>query len=212
VGHASTDFAPASIPDADDDTLLHERVRAAVRGDVAALHGLLRAAAPLVARAVRRVLGARHPDVEDVAQQALAGFVDRLPSFRGESSVSHFAERIAVYRALSARRDARMRAGVVVSAEPQELAEAPDGRPGPLGRALESSRRLLLLEALDALPPQQAEALTLHFLFDHTVAEIAVMVDAPVETVRSRLRHGKQALRSNIERDERLSGLREEWS
>ena len=43
-------------------------------------------------------------------------------------------------------------------------------------------------------------------------AVIAAMVDAPVETVRSRLRHGKQALRSSIERDERLSGLREEWS
>jgi RNA polymerase sigma-70 factor (ECF subfamily) len=211
VSQALTELASASVPGVDDDTL-RETLRAATRGDLAAMHGLMLAAAPVVARAVRRVLGPHHPDVEDVAQQALASFVDRLPGFRGESSVGHFAERIAVYRALTARRDARRRAGVVVPAEPRMLAEAADRDPCPLGRVLESSRRQLLLEALDALPPPQAEALTLHFLFDHTVAEIACMVEAPIETVRSRLRHGKQALRASIEGDERLSVLREAWS
>ena len=189
----------------EDDTQL----RAAAAGDPAAMRALLLEVAPLISRAVRRVLGGRHPDVEDVAQQALAGLVARLPSFRGDSSVAHFAQRVAVYRALTARRDARVRAGLVTAAEPDDLARAPDAGPGPLAEAIEASRRALLLEALDGLPPAQAEALTLHFLFDHTVAEIAGMAEVSVETVRSRLRLGKQALRARIQGVGRLSALGE---
>ena len=37
------------------------------------------------------------------------------------------------------------------------------------------------------------------------------MTGVPPETVRSRLRLGKQALRARIQNDERLSALREEW-
>jgi hypothetical protein len=49
----------------------------------------------------------------------------------------------------------------------------------------------------------------LHFLFDRTIAEIAAMTAAAEETVRSRLRLGKQALRSKIEKDGRFRALRE---
>jgi len=69
--------------------------------------------------------------------------------------------------------------------------------------------RAALLSAMDALPPAQAEALALHFLFDHTVAEIAAMADCPEETIRSRLRLGKRTLRALIGRDARLASLRE---
>ena len=65
------------------------------------------------------------------------------------------------------------------------------------------------MRALEALPDPQAEALALHFLFDHTVVEIAGMVGVPQETVRSRLRLGKQALRALITNDGTLAALRE---
>jgi len=67
----------------------------ALRGDAAAMRALLAALAPVVMRAARRLLGRGHPDVDDVAQQTLVGVVERLPGFRGESSLAHFAERIA---------------------------------------------------------------------------------------------------------------------
>ena len=74
------------------------------------------------------------------------------------------------------------------------------------------ARRELLLEALETLSPPQAEVLALHFLFDHTIGEIAGMMGTPEETVRSRLRLGKQSLRARIMRDPRLVPLREELS
>jgi len=79
----------------------------------------------------------------------------------------------------------------------------------PDQEAAARERRALLRQALDRLPAHQAEALALHFLFDHTVGEIAGMTGAPEETVRSRLRNGKAALRDCIQNDERLAALRE---
>jgi RNA polymerase sigma-70 factor (ECF subfamily) len=181
-------------------------VRPAVRGDRAAMRALLLVLVPVVARAARRVLGRGHPDIDDVGQQALGALVQKLPSFRGESSVAHFAERIAVYKALSARRDAGARRRLAEAA-----AREPEDAPAPAQTPGEPSSRALLLEALDTLSPEQAEALTLHFLFDHTVPEIAAMTGVPAETVRSRLRLGKQALRTRIQKDERLMALREGW-
>jgi RNA polymerase sigma-70 factor (ECF subfamily) len=178
----------------------------ALQGDAAAMRSLLAALAPVVMRAARRLLGRGHPDVDDVAQQALVGVIERLPGFRGESSLGHFAERIAVYRALTARRDARFRQRLAAEAADADDGEAPDS---PFAIAASRARLTLLREALDAVSPPQAEALALHFLFDRTIAEIAAMTDAAEETVRSRLRLGKQALRTKIEKDGRFRALRE---
>ncbi|HEX4403671.1 MAG TPA: sigma-70 family RNA polymerase sigma factor [Polyangia bacterium] len=184
-------------------------VPAAVAGDRAAMRALLRGVAPIVARACRRVIGRGEAEAEDVAQQALAGFVDRLPAFRGESTVAHFAERIAVYRALSARRDTGVRRRHVDLADGSLVEDACDTATATDARLDERRRRSLLVRALEALPDAQAEALALHFLFDRTVAEIAGMAGVPPETVRSRLRLGKQALRTLIANDEALAALRE---
>jgi DNA-directed RNA polymerase specialized sigma24 family protein len=45
--------------------------------------------------AVRMVLGPSHPDAEDVAQEAIVGFIEALPRFRGDCTLAHFANRIA---------------------------------------------------------------------------------------------------------------------
>jgi len=205
-----TRAAPSEDADASDD--MRPLVASARSGDRAAMRALLTAVAPVVARAARRVLGRANPDVEDVAQQALAAFVDRLPTFRGESTVKHFAERIAVYRALTARRDAQVRQRHVMPGGPVDELGVPDIAPAHDVALAGRHRRDLLLEALEALSSPQAEALALHFLFDHTIAEIAGMMGTPEETVRSRLRLGKQSLRARILRDPRLTPLREELS
>jgi RNA polymerase sigma-70 factor (ECF subfamily) len=199
---------PSAVVEPSEDAL-RPLVGPAASGDRDAMRALLTAVAPVVARAVRRVMGRQHPDVEDVAQQSLAGFVDRLAKFRGESSVSHFAERIALYRALTARRQAGIRRRHVQAVSDVELELSADQSPTPPPEATERVRAAMV-EALNALPAAQAEAIALHFLLDHTVAEIATMTEVPYETVRSRLRHGKQELRTRFARDRRLADLRPE--
>lgn len=53
-------------------------------------------------------------------------------------------------------------------------------------------------DALDRLPLTQREALTLYFLEDLSIDEIARVVGVAVGTVKSRLHYGKQALKQII--------------
>ncbi len=53
-------------------------------------------------------------------------------------------------------------------------------------------------DCLEALPQRQREAMVMHHVHGMTVEEIAVNLDIPVETVRSRLRIGRNKLRSKL--------------
>ena len=69
--------------------------------------------------------------------------------------------------------------------------------PPPDGLARER-RRSLLCELLDDLPPPQADALAFRFILGSSLAEIAAPTGVPVNTVRSRVRLAKEALRRRI--------------
>ena len=62
-------------------------------------------------------------------------------------------------------------------------------------------------DLLTTLPEPQAEALALHCVLGYTTAEIASSVRVPVETVRSRLRLAKQALRRRLLGDPALKEI-----
>jgi RNA polymerase sigma-70 factor (ECF subfamily) len=62
---------------------------------------------------------------------------------------------------------------------------------------------------LDELPPAQAEVLVFHCALGFTVEEVASAVGRPAETVRSRLRLAKQALREKIEASSELAEILE---
>ena len=55
--------------------------------------------------------------------------------------------------------------------------------------------------ALDRIPLPQREALTLYFLRDLSLDEIAELLSVPVGTVKSRMHYGKQALRQLLALD-----------
>ena len=55
-----------------------------------------------------------------------------------------------------------------------------------------------LKAAFEALPVDQRAALVLHLHLGYSVAETATIVGAPIETVRSRLRLGRERLRAAL--------------
>jgi RNA polymerase sigma factor (sigma-70 family) len=176
--------------------------RAAGAGDVAATARLLRLVAPEMTRVVRGVMGPYAADVDDAAQQALVGLVQALPAFRGECSPVGYACRIAFRAALAQRRNAqraRLRCDPSVDA---------DSLPGesPRGHGSEAAARMELLRGLlDVIPPEQAEALAMRTMLGWSLQEIASASAVPLNTVRSRLRLAKEALRSKIEADPALA-------
>jgi RNA polymerase sigma factor (sigma-70 family) len=182
--------------------------QAAARGDADAAERLVTVVGGAMLRAVRKVLGGVHPEVEDVTQDAVIAFVTALPGFRGDCTVIHFASRIAVLTAMSARRRLSTRARFTEAES--DLPNAAAGCDGledrhassPLESALAARRREIVRNLLDELSEPVAEALALHFMLGYTVEEIAAACSVPHNTVWSRLRLGKQGLRRRLAKTE----------
>ncbi len=185
------------------DADLTELARHAATGDRRATHALLLNVGPSMLRAVRRVLARRTEEVEDVVQEAMQALVDALPGFRGQCTVLHFAWRVAVLTALANRRRLDLRAQWVAGGG--ELIEPAEGGPTPAEAVLLRSRREALGALLDQLPPDQAEVLVLHAAHGFTIEELAATIGRPVETIRSRLRLAKRALRDRIDASPELA-------
>lgn len=178
--------------------------RAAKAGEVAATRTLLVSITPALLRAARGVLGAAHGDVEDTAQEAALGFVRALGDYREDCSVLHYATRIAALTALAHRRRLRARGEGLH----QELdVEAPSTCDSPADALLAAHRRRVLRQLCDELPSAQTEALVLHCVLGMSVDEVAALAGAPQNTIKSRLRLAKEALRLRIEADARLQEL-----
>jgi RNA polymerase sigma-70 factor (ECF subfamily) len=180
---------------------LKSLVSAALAGDSNAERTLLVTVGPSLLRAVRGVLGQAHPEVEDTLQDSMAALHAALPAFRGECGTLHFACRVAVQTALSARRRAGYRSRHTPSVSPDELSELPGDERSPAEAQAAATRRAALRRLLDELPPVQAEALVLHVVLGYSVDETARAMGSPRNTVRSRLRAALAALRTRVGAD-----------
>lgn len=178
--------------------------RAAKTGDRAATRTLVVALTPVLLRAARGVLGAAHPEVEDTAQESAFGLVKALGEYREDCTVAHYAARIGALTALAHRRKLRARGEGLH----QELdLEAPSTCDSPADALLAARRRRVLRQLCDELPSVQSEALILHCVLGLSVEEIAVTAACPANTVKSRLRLAKEAMRLRISADPALEDL-----
>lgn len=194
---------------ADADAVMVSLARRATAGDRKATRSLLGAVGPAMLRAIRKVLARSTHEVEDVAQEAMEAFVAALPSFRGECPVLHFARRIAVLTALANRRRLDLRAQWAADLPQEPAAEGIAAGPSPAEALFLRGRREALEALLDDLPANQAEVLVLHAALGFTIDEIAGSTGRPAETIRSRLRLAKQALRDRIQANPELSEILE---
>jgi RNA polymerase sigma-70 factor (ECF subfamily) len=175
--------------------------REAAAGNGVATGRLLRLLAPRLGSIVRAIMGGGHPDRDDAIQLALIAFVQALPAFRGECDPAGYASTIAVRTALAARKRARARDARQEVAGAVEM-EGGTLSPGDLADA--HRRKEILRQLLGALPPEQGEALAMRVVLGWSLEEIATHMKAPVNTVRSRLRLAREAMKRRIEGDASL--------
>jgi RNA polymerase sigma-70 factor (ECF subfamily) len=166
------------------------RIAAAAGGDRDAAQALCRELLPRVRNLVRYLMRG-DARVDDVAQEALIAVLRGLASFRGDGRFESWVDRIVARTTFATLR--RLRA----ETQPGEHA-AVDGEASEAGGGERYALRRELAQALDQLPNDQRESLVLHFALGMTVPEIAEAAAAPIETVRSRLRLGKAALRGAL--------------
>ncbi len=170
--------------------------RAAARGDTGARRQLVDRLINRV-RATTSCLTGGHPDAEDYAQIAFIEILNSAGSFRGESSLETWAERITVRTAMRHIRQRRWRGRIVILDPEREGSTISTGEEN-LSRE-RVSRRVAI--QLGALKPKYRVALTLRLALGYSVAEIADITDTPFNTVRERLRTGRKKLHRQMSRD-----------
>jgi len=179
-------------------------------GDRLAVRSFVVAIGPHLLRVVRRVLGASHTDIEDATQESALAVLDALDRYRGECTVVHLACRVALRTALKLRRrELAQKRGTpnAVRVDPDAVATTD---PAPDSELDARASAELVRELVATLPEAQSEALAMHCVLGFTVAEIAEAGGLPVETIRSRLRLAKGALRSRLGENPRFAAMTRE--
>lgn len=174
-----------------------ELVRRVQRGDRAAFDLLVQKYQHRIAHLVARYV--RDPaEVEDVAQEAFIKAYRGLGNFRGESAFYTWLYRIAINTA----KNYLVSAGRRVPDQGVDSADAEQYESGTLLRDTDTPERQLLsreveetvYRAIESLPAELREAITLREMEGLSYEEIAQVMDCPIGTVRSRIFRAREAI------------------
>ena len=158
---------------------------------------LYRTAYPRVYRTLSAIL-ADPAAAEDCAQDAFVHAFQAWSRWKPNAPAEAWVHRIAVNRAISYRRSARLRG---VSEVLRRLGRPPAGT-DPAEEALKPD----LLTALRNIPPKQAAAIVLRHYHGYNNREIAAALGVSERTVGTRLRQAAEMLRANLSPDFQLEG------
>jgi RNA polymerase sigma-70 factor (ECF subfamily) len=168
--------------------------------DAAEFARLFAAEAPRVWNALRRI-GVREADLEDVCQEVFLVVHRRWGDFRGDSSIRTWIYGIALRKALSYRRAARVRKQTEFQPN-DEPSVAPDQQRG-IERA---QARRALQAALDKLEDGPRDVFVLFELEQLPMREVAALLELPLQTAYSRLYAARADVKAELQRAARKGG------
>ena len=128
---------------------------------------------------------------KDAVQEGWAEMLRGLPRLRDDGAFAAWAYRIVSRRC--ARQIGRVQAGRRLA---EEMAAQPDEEGASESPFLDAAN---VHDAIAALPVEQQVAVALFYLEDLSVAEVAVALDVPAGTVKTRLMHARRKMRSALE-------------
>jgi RNA polymerase sigma-70 factor (ECF subfamily) len=163
------------------------------RGEKAALEELVRTWEKRLFYFIRRLVD-EEEDAWDVLQQTWVRVLSGIGALREPGSIGPWLYRIARDAAFN---HGQLRATYRRFLEDYQAAGQPDDAPDH--EVFENADAVH--RGLERLSIPQREVLTLFFLEDFPIEEIALILEVPQGTVKSRLHHAKNALRSLIEKE-----------
>lgn len=187
------------VSEREADLQLVERVR---QGDKRAYGLLVEKYRRKLLRLLSRMV--RDPDeVEDIAQEAFIKAYRALPQFRGDAAFYTWLYRIAVNTAKN-HLASRGRSMPTVSDQALNDEDEPDERlmaqdiSTPESELLSKQVAYAVNEAVEALPEELRQAITLREIEGMSYEEIAEAMGCPIGTVRSRIFRAREAIASKL--------------
>ena len=177
--------SPAIAEQPTDEALI-ARIRA---GDQRAFRHLVERHEARVATTVTSMLGPTQ-EAEDVGQETFIRFYRALSSFRGDSSVSTYINRIAINLSLNAikRRKRFLSRFTQTDEEVQLPARDTD-------EIEKNEKKRLIQQALESLDPGFRAVVVLRMIEGYSTKETAEILDLPLGTVLSRLSRAQDKMR-----------------
>jgi len=142
-----------------------------------------------------RLLGVARFALDDAVQDVFGAIARQLPRFEGRSSLRTWVFGIAEYTAANHRRSARRKSAPL---EPLNDDLASD-EPGPHAHAEARQLKDVIFHFCEELDAGRRAVFVLGVLEEVPAAEIAELLEIPVNTVYSRSRALKRALRERLE-------------
>ena len=170
-----------------DDLVLLKRM---ARRDETALDILYTRHAPALLGYLLNLVGDRF-EAEEILQDTFVAAWKFAGRFQGRSRVRTWLFSIAHRQA----RDRHRRHSLAIDSD-FDSSDAADPAPGPEDYVLAQAETTELAALVSQLRPLQREVLVLAFAYELSYAEIALVLDVPVGTVKSRLNSAKRALQA----------------
>jgi RNA polymerase sigma-70 factor (ECF subfamily) len=191
----------------DDDDELLAALRARRPGWAAVLHDRAR---PVADHTIRRLLGHRDVDHDDIAQQAMIELVSTIGRYRGDCSLDSWISTITarvVFKQLRRRKTERRIFG---SLDAELLAKTRSGA-GTLRDAIVRNVMRRVLAHLDAIDEAKAWTFVLHDVCGYDLREIAEITGVSPAAAQTRLVRGRRDVHQRIAADPELANLLESF-
>ncbi len=177
-----------------DDVLINE----APTGNALAFKCLVERYEGRVASTVTSMLG-RNAEAEDVGQETFIRFYKALDSFRGDSSVSTYLNRIAINLSLNAlKRRKRFFARFQHTDEENMAALQTTSVHSATPETENTEKGQLIQKAILQLKPAFRAVIVLRLVEGYSTKETAELLDLPIGTVLSRLSRAQLKLRDKL--------------
>jgi RNA polymerase sigma-70 factor (ECF subfamily) len=167
------------------------RSSAATRPQEATFPEIFQQQSPFLWRTLMN-LGVPRCDAQDVCQEVMLTVHRRLPDFDGRS-LRGWLYGICVRFASDYRRSARVRREVPTEVLPEQVSAAEPTDELERTRALRRT-----LDALDTLDDAKRNAFVLYEVEELTLAEVSEALEVPLQTVYSRVKAAREALRAKL--------------
>jgi RNA polymerase sigma-70 factor, ECF subfamily len=183
----------------------HALISGARTGDAAVASALCNRLWPQVNRTIRKLLGRRDTDHEDLAQLALFEIVRTIDRYRGDCSLDTWAQTVTAHVVFKYIRRRRTERRIFADALGEDEMPA-----APMGLDRSSLTRDILARVsthLEKMNQGRAWTFVLHELMGYELKEIAEMTKVSLAAAQSRLVRGRRDLHKRIAGDPELAEL-----